>query len=213
MTDPAKDDYGWQPEMQITLLEKIKQDLKSAMRNKDNAVRDAIRQVMSEFPNLTVPIKLESGKKTTRLKKPEEITNDDVIDIIRKLVKSEKTVLEAKKEASSPYLETLERYLPQMASREAITDWIKNNIDLSEFKSPMQAMGPIMKHYGKQADGRTDSSAGRFRDAFSLQHLLSELALGRLQCRAAQLESRPSRCGLSQWFAWLNGFGMGHLEG
>ena len=153
MTDPAKDDYGWQPEMQITLLEKIKQDLKSAMRNKDNAVRDAIRQVMSEFPNLTVPIKLESGKKTTRLKKPEEITNDDVIDIIRKLVKSEKTVLEAKKEASSPYLETLERYLPQMASREAITDWIKNNIDLSEFKSPMQAMGPIMKHYGKQADG------------------------------------------------------------
>ena len=153
MTDPAKDDYGWQPEMQIKLLEKIKQDLKSAMRNKDNAVRDAIRQVMSEFPNLTVPIKLESGKKTTRLKKPEEITNDDVIDIIRKLVKSEKTVLEAKKEASSPYMETLKRYLPQMASREDITEWIKNNIDLSEFKSPMQAMGPIMKHYGKQADG------------------------------------------------------------
>ena len=153
MTDPAKDDYGWQPEMQATLLEKIKEDLKSAMRNKDNAVRDAIRQVMSEFPNLTVPITLESGKKTTRLKKPEEITNDDVIDIIRKLVKSEKTVLEAKKEESSKYMETLERYLPQMASREAITEWIKNNIDLSEFKSPMQAMGPIMKHYGKQADG------------------------------------------------------------
>ena len=153
MTGPAKDDYGWQPEMPVTLLEKIKQDLKSAMRNKDNAVRDAIRQVMSEFPNLTVPIKLESGKKTTRLKKPEEITNDDIIDIIRKLVKSEKTVLEAKNEKSSVYLETLERYLPQMASREAITDWIKNNIDLSQFKSPMQAMGPIMKHYGKQADG------------------------------------------------------------
>ena len=153
MTDSAKGDYGWQSEMQTTLLEKLKQDLKSAMRNKDNAVRDAIRQVMSEFPNLTVPIKLESGKKTTRLKKPEEITNDDVIDIIRKLVKSEKTVLEAKKEESSIYLETLERYLPQMASREDIADWIKNNIDLSEFKSPMQAMGPIMKHYGKQADG------------------------------------------------------------
>jgi uncharacterized protein YqeY len=154
MTDPAKDDYGWQPEMQMTLLEKIKQDLKSAMRNKDNAVRDAIRQVMSEFPNLTVPIKLESGKKTTRLKKSEEITNDDIIDIIRKLVKSEKTVLEAKNEESSTYLETLVRYLPQMASREDITEWIKSNIDLSEFKSPMQAMGPIMKHFGKQADGR-----------------------------------------------------------
>ena len=153
MTDPEQGDYGWHKEMSMSLLEKIRQDLKTAMRSKDNEVRDTVRQVMSEFPNLTVPITLESGKKTTRLKKPEEITNDDVIDIIRKLVKSEKTVLAAKKEESSAYLETLERYLPQMATRAAISDWIKENVDLSEFKSPMQAMGPIMKHFGKQADG------------------------------------------------------------
>ena len=153
MTDPGQDDYGWHKEMSMSLLEKIRQDLKTAMRSKDNAVRDTVRQIMSEFPNLTVPITLESGKKTTRLKKPEEITNDDVIDIIRKLVKSEKTLLAAKKEESSAYLETLERYLPQMATRAAISDWIKENVDLSEFKSPMQAMGPIMKHFGKQADG------------------------------------------------------------
>ena len=40
-----------------------------------------------------------------------------------------------------------------MAAREDITVWIAANIDFSQFKSPMQAMGPIMKHFGKQADG------------------------------------------------------------
>jgi uncharacterized protein len=31
--------------------------------------------------------------------------------------------------------------------------WINENIDLAEYKSPMQAMGTIMKHFGKLADG------------------------------------------------------------
>jgi len=40
-----------------------------------------------------------------------------------------------------------------MASKEEIAAWIRENIDLSEFKSPNQAMGPIMRHFGKLADG------------------------------------------------------------
>lgn len=153
MSNPTSADYGWIDGTGISLLEKIRLDLKAALRNKDHGVRDTLRQIMSEFPNLTVPIKLESGKKTTRLKKPEEITNDDILDIIRKLVKSEKIVLEAKRVTSSDYLQNLERYLPRMATREEIAAWVRANIDLSDFKSPMQAMGPVMKHFGKQADG------------------------------------------------------------
>jgi len=140
--------------MQLSLLEKLKQDLKQAMLNKDAEVRNTVRQIMAEFPRLTVPITLESGKKTTRLKKPEEITNDDIIGIINGLVKSEQTVLEAKKQATSEYLEILQTYLPQMASREEIVAWIRENIDFTQFKNKMQAMGPIMKHFGKQADGK-----------------------------------------------------------
>ena len=153
MSNPTSADYGWGKGAGISLFEKIRQDLKAALRNKDHGVRDTLRQIMSEFPSLTVPIQLESGKKTTRLKKPEEITDDDILDIIRKLVKSEKIVLEAKKETSSDYLQTLERYLPRLATREEIAAWVKANINLSDFKSPMQAMGPVMKHFGKQADG------------------------------------------------------------
>ena len=155
MSEHNEGSYGWSQEMQVSLLEKIRADLKIALRNKDSEVKGALRLIMAEFPKLTVPITLESGKKTTRLKKPEEITNDEIIGIVRGLVKSEKTVLEAKKEETSEYLQTLEAYLPRMASREEIAEWITENIDFSQFKNKMQAMGTIMKHFGKMADGGT----------------------------------------------------------
>jgi uncharacterized protein YqeY len=153
MEDEQNLSYGWSKEMPVSLQEKLKQDLKTAMRSKDNIARDTVRQIMSEFPGLTVSIRLESGKKTTRLKKPEEITDDDIIDIVRRLVKAEKTVLEAKKEETSRYLQLLERYLPRTADQEEILAWIEANINFNDYKSPMQAMGPIMKHFGQQADG------------------------------------------------------------
>jgi uncharacterized protein YqeY len=140
--------------MPLTLLLKVKQDLKTAMLSKNQEARNTMRQIMAEFPKLTVPLTLESGKKSTRLKKPEEITNDDIIGIINGLVKSEQTVLEAKKEATSQYLEILQLYLPQMVSREEIMAWIKENIDFSQYKNKMQAMGIIMNHFGKTADGK-----------------------------------------------------------
>ena len=153
MTNTEVKNHGWDKNMQMPLLKKLKDDLKNAMLGKDNKLRDTIRIIMGEYPGLTVPITLESGKKTTRVKKPEEITNDDLLGIIRKLVKSEKTVLEIKKKDFSDYLEILESYLPQMATKEEIAAWINENIDLSEFKNSMQAMGTIMKHFGKLADG------------------------------------------------------------
>lgn len=145
--------YGWDASMGISLYDKIRQDMKNAMINKDTAVRDTMRLIMGSFPSLTVSITLESGKKTSRVKKPEEITDDDLINIIRKFVKSEKTVLEFKKETTSDYLELLNLYLPGMATSDEIEQWIRDNVDLSRFNSPMQAMGNVMKHFGKLADG------------------------------------------------------------
>ncbi len=145
--------YGWNETMPISLAEKIKADLRTATLHQDQGVKDTLRQIMSEYPKLTVPIVLQSGKKSSRLKKGEEITNDDVLSIIMGLVKSEKVVLEYKQEASSPYLEILGLYLPAMADRAAVFAWIEANIDFTQVKSPMQAMGAIMKHFGKAVDG------------------------------------------------------------
>lgn len=147
-------EYGWSQDMQISLHDKLRTDLKSAMLNKDQEVRNTLRMIISEFPKLTVPLTLESGKKTTRLKKPEEITDDDVIGIIKGLTKSEQTVLEITGQTTSDYLEILQSYLPQMIDREAITIWISENIDFSQYKNRMQAMGSVMKHFGKLADGK-----------------------------------------------------------
>ena len=147
-------EYGWNQEMPISLLDKVKQDLKKAMLNKDQEARNTMRLIMAEFPRLTVPLTLESGKKSTRLKKPQEITNDDIIGIINGLVKSEQTVLEVKKASTSAYLEILQSYLPKMVGRDEILAWIKDNIDFTQYKNKMQAMGTIMKHFGKTADGK-----------------------------------------------------------
>ena len=154
MSDTQTQPYGWNPDMSASLLDKLRTDLKHAMLAKDVEARSAIRQIMAEFPKLTVPITLESGKKTTRLKTNEEITNDDIVGIIQGLAKSERIVLEAKNEESSKYLDILEFYLPKMATRQEIIAWIKENVDFSEYKNKMQAMGTIMKHFGKQADGK-----------------------------------------------------------
>jgi len=149
-----KNAYGWDPDLPLPLQMKLKEDLKQAMRAKDEVGRNTIRQVMSEFFKLTVPVTLEGGKKSTRPKHAEEITNDDIIGIIQGLVKSEHIMLEAKQEATSDYLQILETYLPRQVAREEIVDWVRGNIDFSQFKNKMQAMGVIMKHFGKTADGK-----------------------------------------------------------
>jgi len=153
MTASASD-YGWSPDMPLPLQDKLKEDLKLALRARNDALKNTIRQGMSEFFKLTVPVVLEGGKKSTRPKKPDEITNDDIIGIIQGLIKSERIVLEAKKEAASPYLRILEAYLPRQASREEIAAWIRDHVDFGQYANRMQAMGAIMKHFGKTADGR-----------------------------------------------------------
>ena len=153
MAEKQQVEFGWNQDMDISLHDKIKLDLKNSMLLKKNDIRDAIRVIMGEYPKLTVPIILQSGKKTSRVKKPEEITDDDLLGIIRGLAKSEKSVLELQQKESSPYLKVVESYLPKMVSSDEIKTWIDENIDFAEYKSPMQAMGTIMKHFGKLADG------------------------------------------------------------
>jgi len=82
--------YGWNEDLNQPLIQKMKQDLKHAVLQKNEAVRDAIRVVMGEFPTkITIPITLESGKKSSRPKKDDEIENDDIIAVILGLSKSE----------------------------------------------------------------------------------------------------------------------------
>ncbi|MGD9330627.1 MAG: GatB/YqeY domain-containing protein [Desulfobacterales bacterium] len=124
----------------MTLQERIKADLTAAMKAQDSEKKDALRVVIGEFGRL-----------------PDKTLSDEaVLKVLKKLIKSEKEVLSRKGDRqSSPYLQLLEAYLPSMAPESEIADWIRVNIDLTSYTNKMQAMGDIMRHFGGRADGNT----------------------------------------------------------
>ncbi len=119
------------------LQDKIKNDLRIAMKEKNDFKKCVIRIIMGEM-----------ARKTKK-----EFDDKEVISIIKKLVNSEKEFLKSKSQDTSDFLIILESYLPKLVSEETIKSWIKDNINFSEFKNKMQAMSPIMNNFGISADG------------------------------------------------------------
>ena len=121
----------------MTSQEQIKKDLIDAIKARDAERKETLRVVLGEFDR----------------QEDKELTDDEAVGVLRRLVKSERETLELKGETDSSFIRIIEEYLPKMATDEEIADFIKENIDFSQFKNRMQAMGPIMKHFGKTADG------------------------------------------------------------
>ncbi|WP_419174128.1 GatB/YqeY domain-containing protein [Desulfosediminicola sp.] len=121
----------------MNLQETIKSQLKDAMKAKDSARLGVIRILIGEFQ-----------------RQPEkELSDEKVVAIIKKLIKSERELIDAGGTGDLDYIANLESYLPQQASEEDIKTWISDNIDFSQFGNKMQAMKPIMAHFGSSADG------------------------------------------------------------
>ena len=122
----------------MKIQERIKKDLAAAMKAKDDEKKSILRVIMGEF-----------GRQARK-----EIDDADTVKIIKKLVKSEREVLERSHAGpTNRFIEVAESYLPRMVSEEQIRAWIKDNIDFASFKNRMQAMRPIMEHFGETADG------------------------------------------------------------
>ena len=47
----------------------------------------------------------------------------------------------------------LSKYLPKKVTNEEVKEWIKENIDFSQYKNKMQAMKPIMTYFGNKTNG------------------------------------------------------------
>ena len=123
----------------MSLQETIQAELKTAIQARDTARTGAVRILIGEFQR--------QAQKT--------LSDDQVIAIIKKLIKSEKELLASAGQESSDFLTIMEDYLPRQASREEIAAWISANIDFSTFANKMQAMKPIMAHFGSAVDGNT----------------------------------------------------------
>ena len=123
----------------MTMQESLSAELRVAMKARDTERTGAIRILIGEFA-----------------RQPEKIlTDEQVIAIIKKLIKSEKELLAAQKQEGSPFLTIMEGYLPKQVTEAEIYTWVEKNIDFSAFGSKMQAMKPIMQHFGSTTDGNT----------------------------------------------------------
>ena len=122
----------------MKLQEKLKQDLSAAIKTRDEERKKALRVVIGEFGRMD----------------HKSLSDEEVIRVIRKLRKAESELRrQTGTDIESPYMEILGSYLPQMAGEAEIEAWIGENIDFSTLRSKMQAMGPIMKHFGAGVDG------------------------------------------------------------
>lgn len=119
------------------LQQTIQSQLTAAMKAKDSEKTGAIRVLIGEFQR-------QPGK---------ELSDDQVVGIIKKLIKSEQELLAASGRKESSFINVLQEYLPRQASEEEITAWIREHIDFSSFANKKQAMRPIMAHFGSSVDG------------------------------------------------------------
>ena len=119
----------------MILQDKILNDLK---QTKDKEIKSALKVIIGELQ-----------------RQPTKVLSDDqVVSILKKLKKYEDERLSKyTKVETTPYLETLKKYLPTQVSREEILDWIHNSAEFDAAKNMNQAIGLVCKHFGKSVDG------------------------------------------------------------
>ncbi len=120
-----------------SLQERIKQDLAAAIKSRDQDAKSALRVILGELNR--------QGAKVLK--------DEEVIRIIKKLIKAEQEVISQTGQSGSALLDVADKYLPRMAAADEIKAWIASNVDFSKYKHKMQAMGEIMRHFGARADG------------------------------------------------------------
>jgi len=122
----------------VPLKNQINDDMKSAMRSKDSARLGAIRLLLSSMKQKEVDERIE-------------LTDDDVISIIDKMLKQRRDSIEAFKKANRKdlvekeefELKILQDYMPEQLTDQEIEKLIVTTIEASGANS-MKDMGAIM---------------------------------------------------------------------
>ncbi len=136
----------------MEVREKIMTDMKNAMREKDQLKLDTIRGLQSAIKNREIEAR------------PNPITSDDVMAVIKKLVKQRKESIEQFKaaqrvdlvEKESSELRILENYLPAQMSKEEIEAIVTATIAEIQAKT-IKDMGAVMKAVSAKTAGSADN--------------------------------------------------------
>ncbi|GEM87801.1 GatB/YqeY domain-containing protein [Meiothermus granaticius] len=118
--------------MSTQIYEAIKQQIVEAMKRGDTASRDFARVVKAEMD------RKGDGR---------PLPDTEAIKILKAL----RVIAE---ENRNPFeIEFLDRYLPREMSEAEIEAWVRANLDFSQFKTPLAAIGPVTKALGPAAPG------------------------------------------------------------
>lgn len=134
----------------MTLRETINQDVKNAMKAKETKKRDALRLLTSAFKQIEVDER-------------KELSDDDVIKIIQKQVKSRNDSITQYKEAGRDELAQQEAdeiafympYLPVQMSDEELSNAV-GEIITKVGATTMKDMGKVMGMASKELAGKAD---------------------------------------------------------
>lgn len=136
----------------MEIREKIMSDMKAAMRDKDQVRLDTIRFLQAAIKNKEID------------SRPNPLTADDVMAVIKKAVKQRKESIEQYQAANRQdlvdkevaELKVIEAYLPQQMSKEQIEALVVQTI--AELKaSSIKDMGPVMKAVSAKTAGSADN--------------------------------------------------------
>lgn len=135
----------------MDVREQIMADVKTAMRDKDSLKLTTLRFLQAAIKNREIEVR------------PNAITGDDVLSVIKKLVKQRKESIEqyqaggrkdlADQEAAE--LKILETYLPAQMGREQVEKIVADVMAALGAKT-IKDMGPVMKEVQARTAGAAD---------------------------------------------------------
>ena len=139
----------------MNLKEQIKADLKTAMKEKNEAAKNTLKGILAEFTNTLV---------ATGRTPQDELTEEEQIKVLKKLQKQRKDAIEKFIEGGREdlaeneklELEVIEKYLPEAMSKEQILEIAKikkEELGIDDKSKMGILIGAIMKETAGQADG------------------------------------------------------------
>ena len=136
----------------MSIKEKLMEDLKVSMRNKDKLRKDTITMVRAAIKQIEVDER-------------KELSDEDVLDVLNKQLKEKnKSIVEFEKgnrqdlvDQTNAEIEILLDYLPKQLSDEELTVIIKTTIEELNLSSSKE-MGLLMKNIMPKVKGRADGN-------------------------------------------------------
>jgi uncharacterized protein YqeY len=136
----------------MSLEDKIRSDMNNALKTGQKEKLSTLRTALAQI-------------KDERIRKKGELTDDDVVIVLTRAVKSRKDSIEMYKQGGRQDLvdretaevELLQSYLPEQMSENEITKIVKEIIDssgASDIKDIGKVMGPAMAKLKGKADGK-----------------------------------------------------------